>query len=620
MHLPRPAVLLLVAVALLFGTTAATRGAATVSAPGSPFESLYQSSDTAGLAPETTSVNVGVRFTATTDGYVIGVEFLRGAGASRVSLYNPAGSRVRTSRALTGATGGWASGWFKPVRVRAGQQLTASVFVANGRYYVRKGGFARGRTVRHLTAPANAGVYDYGGSAVRPTSVFQGSEYLVSPVFVADAPGGATGPAPATSPAATPTSASSTPSSAAPPPASPAPSSRAPTTGPTTSAPASAPAGVTLTNVDGGAGYYGSFSHPLPSDPSFFPIGVWFEGVHTQSDVNLDKAAGLNTYVVLTGDSDLGLVAANGMNVVAQADTFNTAAGQNAAANKGWMLADEADMNPGPPAAYTELDKTRAALPADRRLRYANYAKGVLFWESNADAAQFVNRYQDIVSADLYWFSDTDACSAGQGGKLLGLGRDLTPAECHRAANYGRTVDRMRGLVSPAGREPVWAFVEVGHPFDNAMPSIAPAQVVAATWSSIIHGARGVIYFNHSFGGPHQSQHVLREPAYADVRAAVTSLDARIARLAPVLNAPTVGGLVTKTGSVDVMAKWYDGHYYLFAGSTSTGAATKATFTLAGVGGGTATVLDEGRSLPITNGAFSDDFADGNAVHVYRIG
>jgi hypothetical protein len=31
------------------------------------------------------------------------------------------------------------------------------------------------------------------------------------------------------------------------------------------------------------------------------------------------------------------------------------------------------------------------------------------------------------------------------------------------------------------------------------------------------------------------------------------------------------------------------------------------------------TVLDENRTVAMTSGAFSDHFADGNAVHLYRI-
>ena len=59
--------------------------------------------------------------------------------------------------------------------------------------------------------------------------------------------------------------------------------------------------------------YYGRFSHALPSDAGYFPIGVWFESVLSQADVDLDKDAGLNLYVVLTADSNMSLVRGNGM-------------------------------------------------------------------------------------------------------------------------------------------------------------------------------------------------------------------------------------------------------------------------------------------------------------------
>ena len=47
----------------------------------------------------------------------------------------------------------------------------------------------------------------------------------------------------------------------------------------------------------------------------------------------------------------------------------------------------------------------QAPLPADGRARYNNYGKGVLLWETDAEAACFVN-VQQLVSSDLYWFTD----------------------------------------------------------------------------------------------------------------------------------------------------------------------------------------------------------------------
>ena len=137
-------------------------------------------------------------------------------------------------------------------------------------------------------------------------------------------------------------------------------------------------------------------------------------------------------------------------------------------------------------------------------------------------------------------------------------------------------------------------------------------------WHSIIAGARGIIYFNHSFGGPDQTQHALREPAYAPVRASVKSTNDLIRQLAPVLNAPFAEGFVGASQSVRTMAKKYDGKFYVFAGSTENVSSTP-TFSLLGVESGIAEVIGESREVSISKGQFSDSFADGNAIHIYRI-
>jgi hypothetical protein len=319
---------------------------------------------------------------------------------------------------------------------------------------------------------------------------------------------------------------------------------------------ASAPVSVTVREVDGGAAYYARFTNPLPTDPSFFPIGVWFASVRSAADAATDKAAGLNTYVELTADTDLSAVRAAGMHAI-----HSGQAGGAGSETNGWLLTDEPDAwaGPGwaawtgnlqgqgticdPPTAkcgYTVLSTLAGRLPADGRMRYTNFNYGVTFVESDAEAAGFLNGgFEDLASADNYWFTDNDICTAEHGGAMLGDGQALDPAECHRAANYGATVARLRRLAGEA--LPVWAFVELGHPYVQMdWPSITPPQVEAAVWHSLIAGARGIIYFNHSFGGPNVTANVLREPAYASIRAAVTATDARITALAPVLNAPTV--------------------------------------------------------------------------------
>jgi hypothetical protein len=386
--------------------------------------------------------------------------------------------------------------------------------------------------------------------------------------------------------------------------------------------------------VDGGPDYYASFVSSLPADPGFFPLGVWFAGVSDPTDVARDRAVGLNTYVRLTDTSDLSLAAAAGMSVVTDAPP----PGDAAAPVAGWLLEDEADMWGGPgwarwtgdtggeacapaasPCGYTAMHQLAADAPDDGRLRYSNYGKGVAFWESDDQAAVFVNRFQDVASADTYWFTDPNICGASEGGVLVGGGAALRESACRRASNYGATVDRLRDLVQPAGSRPVWALVEVGHPFtEDWAPTIRPREIRAAVWSSIIHGARGIVYFAHSFGGRCETQHALREPCYRDARAMVAATNQQITELAPVLNSPSVIGVTRTNGHVDTLTKWWRDTYYVFAGARSPDR-HRVTLRLGCTGDATVTVLGEHRTLPVVGGTFVDTYADGDAVHLYRI-
>jgi hypothetical protein len=370
--------------------------------------------------------------------------------------------------------------------------------------------------------------------------------------------------------------------------------------------------------VDGGPGYYGRFSNALPIKPSYFPIGVWYESVVSQRDMNMDKDVGVNTYVVLTTNSNLSLLRRNGMKALLQQQGWRpSAAGGSQSA--GWELHDEIDMQMHPDVGYAQLQRIKSTLPADRRLRYNNFGKGVMFWETNAEAGRYVNAV-DLPSTDIYWFSDENVCDKNEGGRLLARGRRaLTNTECHRASNYGAQVRRVRNLVSPRGSKPVWTFAEVGHPFsEDHWPSIAPPQIRAAVWHGLIAGARGITYFNHSFGGPCETQHALRDPCYANARATVRATNRQIKALAPVLNAPFVTSRWTHSPTTKAMVKWQGGHFYVFAGAAENTSST-GSFSIRCVGNATARVLGENRRIPIRRGSFTDSFADGNAVHIYRI-
>ncbi|WP_426002683.1 hypothetical protein ACPFL9_11180 [Paenarthrobacter sp. NyZ202] len=386
---------------------------------------------------------------------------------------------------------------------------------------------------------------------------------------------------------------------------------------------------ISLREVDGGPDYYARFKGSLPADPAFFPIGVWLESVLDKGNVAMDSAAGLNTYVELTANSDVQLVRDSGM--------FAIPAFPHTAA-AGFALSDEVDMWAGPgaaqwsgrypgegepcvpagsPCGYT-IQKERRAVAPQGVLLYSNYGKGVTFWESDEEARGFLRGVQDLVSADNYWFTDPNICGRGEGGAIVGYARDLTQEECRLAANYGWTVDRLRNLQDPAARIPVWAFVENGHPSGDVpnTATITGPELRGAVWSSLIHGARGIIYFNHNFGGDCVTQHVIRDCG-KDIVPALTAVNQQVKNLAPVLNAPFLDGAVSISGPVDHATKLHDGTIYILAGANQK-AGGPAMFTLK-CGGSSAVVIDENRTLAINDGTFTDSFADGNAVHLYRI-
>jgi hypothetical protein len=382
------------------------------------------------------------------------------------------------------------------------------------------------------------------------------------------------------------------------------------------------PSGVTLREPDG------SYPAGLPNDPMFFPLGVWLETVLSPDDVVQDKSFGLNLYAALAHDdlTDLDAIETGGMHLLAQADEWAGDSRANHAAVDGWLVYDEADLMYGPgwhewsgtagwntcfpiqdeggQCGYTVMEEFESRVPGGA-LRYANYGLGVLHFESDAEAEVFVNHgFQDVVSADDYAFTRPDIDD-----------------EDRRGAFYGWIIDRLQSLDRRDGeRQPVWAFVEVGHPFtEDDAPTITAPQVRSAVWHSIIAGARGIIYFNHSFGGSCSTFSVLRARCDPKMTPAVTALNGQITELAPVLNGPFADGYVTAEGPAEVMAKLGpDGAWYVFAGANTLGSAGgDVTFTIAA--GRTVEVLDEDQNLAVSDGRFVDTFTDGNAIHIYRI-
>ncbi len=154
--------------------------------PASTVPAVASDSDTA-------SVNLGVRFTTDSAGFVTGLRFYKGAAntGTHVGTLWTNGGTALASATFTGET---ASGWQQvnfatPVAVTANTLYVASYLAPAGRYAADSGYFtAAGVDNAPLHAPANGvsgsnGIYAYAAGSTFPTSTYLASNYWVDVVF-----------------------------------------------------------------------------------------------------------------------------------------------------------------------------------------------------------------------------------------------------------------------------------------------------------------------------------------------------------------------------------------------------------------------------------------------------
>jgi hypothetical protein len=186
---------------------------------------------------DTNATEVGVKFTPSVDGSIVGVRFYKGdgnAGPHTGSLWNGTGTLLARVTFTNETASGWQTAHFDtPVAVNAGSTYLVSYYAPFGHYAADAGTFGSPVVRGSLTASSGSnGVYRYGGDAF-PTSSYQSSNYWVDPLFLpGNGPTGSptpsvapTGPAsPTTPPSSTPpTSTSPSPTVSTGPPGSPAP-------------------------------------------------------------------------------------------------------------------------------------------------------------------------------------------------------------------------------------------------------------------------------------------------------------------------------------------------------------------------------------------------------------
>jgi hypothetical protein len=137
------------------------------------------------------SVELGLKFQASTAGQIVGIRFYKGpqnTGPHVADLWSSSGSLLASANFTNETASGWQEADFtNPVSITAGTTYIAS-YHSNGHYSADPNFFATAHTSGPLTAPSSAssggnGVYTYGSQSLFPTSTFNASSYGVDVLF-----------------------------------------------------------------------------------------------------------------------------------------------------------------------------------------------------------------------------------------------------------------------------------------------------------------------------------------------------------------------------------------------------------------------------------------------------
>lgn len=157
-------------------------------------ESLFSLSATPSTVTinDPSSVELGVKFTATANGLISGLRFYKGPqniGTHTADLWSSNGTLLATAIFSNETASGWQQVNFaSPVAITAGTTYIAS-YHTSGNYSASAGYFANSVVSGDLTAPAAGnGVYAYSASSVFPINTFNASNYWVDVVYAKTTP------------------------------------------------------------------------------------------------------------------------------------------------------------------------------------------------------------------------------------------------------------------------------------------------------------------------------------------------------------------------------------------------------------------------------------------------
>jgi hypothetical protein len=357
----------------------------------------------------------------------------------------------------------------------------------------------------------------------------------------------------------------------------------------------------------GGPSYYGQWARGFPTDPSYFPLGVWMQN---PANAGRYQAVHVNHYVGLwqgpTEEQMTAMVAADMPTVCEQAGVWQ--AHIDSPTIRGWLDADapdnaqeNADGSYSPciapsvtQAKYAEMRATDTSRPVTLML-----GQGVATpdWVGRGDCTGQTEDYPLYAQASDILVNYTYPLNNGHPLELVATGID----NLNRYAGYSK---------------PIIADLEASNINGTVRPT--PHQLRAEVWLSLVHGAAGISYFCHQIMPNFSETDCLDD---APTAAALAEINAQLLELAPLLNTQSFS--LSPQGAnpgvpIHAVLKKQGSERYVFSVSMAD-AATTARFALSGLGTPTSIeVIGEGRNLTPLADYFEDAF-EGYGVHLYHL-
>ena len=344
----------------------------------------------------------------------------------------------------------------------------------------------------------------------------------------------------------------------------------------------------------------------LKDGKPFFPIMVWLQPI---KNIDMHKELGINTFsgTGANGESPktyLDACEKKGVYAAVSADTIGEAEVEALKDHKAllfWWMPDEPDQMSNERKGALNTPEEIVAIYNKVKAVDKNHIIGCTFTTFQARGtpqikSSFFPKY--MPGMDMIGF-DTYPCSGGQPDRL-----DLMAKGMDILNKYDK------------GSKPHFVWLEATNIGEEKGRAPKPAELKAMVWMCVVHGARSIGYFPHSFEKPYAQSRIP-----ADLKAEMKIVNRQLTELGAVItSADSKIEVIAETKDdtlVDTLVKEGEGKIYIFT-SNRKNKTGEAAFTVKNLGSAEIEVYEENRKITMAGGKFTDKFKEFEP-HIYII-